>query len=449
MLRESAEGEHVIVRDFSRNYRLAARAEGVYIWDDEGRRYLDGSAGSSSVVNIGHGVAEVAEAMAEQARTLAFAPMHMFTHRPIIELTDLLAEISPGTLNKAWLVSGGSEATENAVKLARQYHLERGNGQKHLVISRWEAYHGATLGSLAFGGHTFRRRKYVPLAQNHPHIPPAYRYRCEYCSGLADCTLQCATALEREIRRQGAENVAAFIAEPVVAAALGAVPAPAGYFEAIREICDRYDVLFIADEVITGFGRTGRMWGIDHYGVEPDLIAMAKGMSGGYAPLGGVLAKEAVVYELERGRSNFVAGHTYVGHPVTAAAGVAAITYLLAHELVENARIQGERLRSGLEALKERHPLVGDVRCIGLMAGFELVADRATKRPFSAEQRVAMRVGDAALDRGLITYPLQGCVDGVEGDMHLVTPPLTITSEQVDELVGILDEALAAVESEL
>ena len=176
---------------------------------------------------------------------------------------------------------------------------------------------------------------------------------------------------------------------------------------------------------------------------------MAKGMSGGYAPLGGVLAKEAVVYELERGRSNFVAGHTYVGHPVTAAAGVAAITYLLTHELVENARIQGERLLSGLGALKERHPLVGDVRCIGLMAGFELVADRATKRPFSAEQRVAMRVGDAALDRGLITYPLQGCVDGVEGDMHLVTPPLTITSEQVDELVGILDEALAAVESEL
>ena len=449
MPRESAEGKHVIVRDFARRYRLAVRAEGVYVWDDEGNRYLDGSAGSSSVVNIGHGVAEVAEAMAEQARTLAYAPMHLFTHRPVIELTDLLAEISPGTLNKAWLVSGGSEATENAVKLARQYHLERGNGQKQLVISRWEAYHGATLGALGYGGHTFRRRKYVPLAQNHPHIPPAYRYRCEFCADRADCSLQCASALEKEIRRQGAENVAAFIAEPVVAAALGGVPAPAGYFQAIREICDRYDVLFITDEVITGFGRTGRMWGIDHWDVEPDLIAMAKGMSGGYVPLGGVLARDAVVWELERGQSNFVAGHTYVGHPVTSAAGVAAIRYLLEHELVENARIQGERLLAGLQGLQERHKIVGDVRGLGLIAGFELVQDRVTRRPFPPELRVAARLGEAALERGLITYPLQGCVDGVEGDMHLVTPPLTITAEEVDELVASLDGALAVVAAEL
>ncbi len=449
MLRENAEGKHVIARDFSRQYRLAERAEGVYVWDEHGNRYLDGSAGSSSVVNIGHGVAEVAEAMAEQARTLAFAPMHMFTHRPIIELTDLLAEISPGTLNKAWLVSGGSEATENAVKLARQYHLERGNGQKHLVVTRWEGYHGATLGALGFGGHTFRRRKYVSMVQNHPHVPPAYRYRCEFCSDRSNCTLQCATALEREIRRQGAENVAAFMAEPVVAAALGAVPAPAGYFEEIREICDRYDVLIIADEVITGFGRTGRMWGIDHSGVEPDLIAMAKGMSGGYVPLGGVLAKEAVVHELERGRSNFVAGHTYVGHPVTAAAGVAAIRYLLEHELVENSRLQGERLLEGLERLKNGHEIVGDVRGIGLMAGIEFVQDRATKQPFPVEERIGPRVGEAALDRGLITYPLQGCVEGVEGDMHLITPPLTISTAQVDELVAILDAAIGVVEAEL
>jgi len=446
---ESAEGKHVIVRDFGRSYRLAERAEGVYVWDDRGQRYLDGSAGSSSVVNIGHGVAEVADAMAAQARSLAFAPMHMFTHRRIIELTDLLAEISPGTLNKCWLVSGGSEATENAVKLARQYHLERGNAQKQLVIARWEAYHGATLAALGFGGHTYRRRKYLPLLQNQAHIPPAYRYRCEFCARASACTLQCATALEREIRRQGPENVAAFIAEPVVAAALAAVPAPPGYFEAIRDICDRHDVLLIADEVITGFGRTGRMWGIDHSGVEPDLIATAKGMSGGYAPLGGVLAKESVVAELERSRSNFVAGHTYVGHPVTCAAGVAALRYLLAHDLVENARVQGERLLAGLAQLAERHEIVGDVRGVGLMAGVEFVEDRTSKRPFPVGARVGPRIGDAALDRGLITYPLQGCVDGVEGDMHMLTPPLTITSEQVDELVSALDEAIAAVASEL
>jgi adenosylmethionine-8-amino-7-oxononanoate aminotransferase len=449
VLRESADGKHVIVRDFSRRYRLAERGEGVYVWDDAGNRYLDSSAGSSAVVAIGHGVAEVAEAMAEQARTLAFAPMHMFTHRPIIELTDLLAELAPGTLNKVWLVSGGSEATENAVKLARQYHLERGSGTKHLVISRWEAYHGATLAALGFGGHTFRRRKYLPLVQNQPHIPPAYRYRCEYCQDRPACTLRCAHALEKEIRRQGADNVAAFIVEPVVAAALGAVPAPEGYFQAIRDICDRYDVLLISDEVITGFGRTGRMWGIDHWAVEPDLIATAKGMSGGYAPLGGVIARDEIVAALERNRSNFVAGHTYVGHPVTAAAGVAALRYLLAHDLVENARIQGERLLTRLGELLDGHPIVGDVRGLGLMAGVEFVGDRATKAPFPASDRVVYRIADAALDRGLITYPLQGCVDGVEGDMIKITPPLCIRADEVDELVAILDDAIEAVEADL
>jgi adenosylmethionine-8-amino-7-oxononanoate aminotransferase len=449
MLRESAEGKHVIARDFSRRYRLAERGEGIYVWDDEGNRYIDSSAGSSAVVAIGHGVAEVAEAMADQARKLAFAPMHMFTHRPIIELTDLLAELAPGTLNKVWLVSGGSEATENAVKLARQYHLERGNATKQLVISRWEAFHGATLGALGFGGHTFRRRRYLPLLQNQPHIPPAYRYRCEFCGDRPACTLQCARALEKEIRRQGAENVAAFIVEPVVAAALGAVPAPEGYFQSIRETCDRYDVLLIADEVITGFGRTGRMWGIEHWGVEPDLIATAKGMSGGYVPLGGVIAKEEIVATLERNRSNFVAGHTYVGHPVAAAAGVAALRYLLEHDLVENSRIQGERLLRRLRELLDRHSIVGDVRGLGLMAGVEFVRERATKEPFPAAERVVYRIADAALDRGLITYPLQGCVDGVEGDMIKITPPLCISADQVDELVALLGESIAAVEREL
>jgi adenosylmethionine-8-amino-7-oxononanoate aminotransferase len=449
MLTERTEGEHVLVRDFSRRYRMAERGEGIYVWDVEGNRYIDGSAGTSAVVSIGHGVAEIADAMAEQARRLAFAPMHMFTHRPIIELADLLAEIAPGTLNKVWLVSGGSEATENAIKLARQYQVERGLPSKHLVISRWESFHGATIAALGYGGHTFRRRKYLPLLQSSPHIPPAYRYRCEYCAERPACTLRCADALEREIRRQGAENVAAFIAEPVVGAALAAVPAPPGYFERIREICDAYDVLFVADEVMTGFGRTGTMFGIEHWGVEPDLIATAKGISGGYAPLGAVIARDEIVAELEAKPSNFVAGHTFIGNPLTAATGLAVLRYLLRHELVENARVQGERLLARLGELRERHPIVGDVRGLGLMAAIELVADRDTKRPFDVAGRVSWRIGDAALDRGLITYPLQGCIDGVEGDMVKLTPPLCITGEQVDELAAILDDALTAVEAAL
>jgi adenosylmethionine-8-amino-7-oxononanoate aminotransferase len=387
--------------------------------------------------------------MAEQARTLAFAPMHMFTHQPIIDLTDLLARLAPGSLNKVWLVSGGSEATENAVKLARQYQLERGLASKHLVISRWESFHGATIAALGYGGHTFRRRPYLPMLQNGPHIPPAYRYRCDYCQGRPACTLQCAGALEKEIRRQGPENVAAFIAEPVVAAALAAVPAPDGYFDAIRDICDRYDVLFIADEVMTGFGRIGTMFGIEHWGVEPDLIAAAKGISSGYAPLGAVIARDEIVETLERRRSNFVAGHTYVGNPLSAATALAVLRYLEDHDLVENSRLQGEYLLRGLQGVMERRAIVGDVRGLGLMCGLEFVRKRETKQPFPVGERISWRIGDVALERGLITYPLQGCVDGVEGDMIKLTPPLCITRGQVDDLLEILEEAIAAVEAEL
>src|SRR5438067_9354608 len=317
------EGRHVLVRDFRRRYIVADHAEGVYVWDEDGKRYLDGSAGSSAVVSIGHGVAEIADVMAEQAKRLAYAPMHMFTHRPIIELADLIAELAPGSLNKVWFVSGGSEATENAVKLARQYHMENGKGTKFIVISRWQSFHGNTFGAMGYGGHTFRRRRYLPMVQNAPHIPPAYRYRCDYCADRPACTLKCADALEKEVRRQGPDNVAAFIAEPVVGAALGAVPAPDGYFQRIREICDKYDVLFIADEVMTGFGRTGTNFGINHWGVVPDLIATAKGVSGGYTPLGAVIATDELVEVLECNAANFVAGHTYTGNPLSSAVGLA------------------------------------------------------------------------------------------------------------------------------
>ena len=445
----SGEGDHVIARDFARHYLLAERAEGIYIWDENGKRYIDGSGGSSAVVSIGHGVAEIADAMAAQARTLAFAPMHMFTHRTVIALAEEVARLAPGSLGKVWFVSGGSEATENAVKLARQVQMERGFPQRSIVISRWQSFHGATFGALGFGGHTARRRRYIPLFQTSPHIPAAYHYRCDFCAGEGPCTLACAGALEREIRRQGSENVAAFIAEPVVGAALGAVPAPPGYFQEVRRICDEYGVLFIADEVMTGFGRTGKTFGIDHWDVVPDLIATAKGLSGGYAPLGAVIARDEDVDLLERKQSSFVAGHTYVGHPVTTAAGLAVLRYIHEHELVENARTQGERLLAGAQDLMAKHEIVGNVVGLGLMVGLELVSNRQTKRPFPAALKVAAKVGDAALARGLITYPLQGCVDGVEGDMIKLTPPLSIGAEQVDELLALLADALGAVELEL
>ncbi len=449
MARTSVEGRQVIPRDFQRRYLVAERAEGVYVWDEEGKRYLDGSAGSSAVVSIGHGVAEIASVMAEQALSLAYAPMHMFTHRPIWALAEAIAEMAPGSLNCTWFVSGGSEATENAVKLARQYQQERGAATRFQVITRWSSFHGNTFGAMGYSGHTFRRRRYVPMLQNQPHIPPAYRYRCDYCQEKPGCTLQCANALEKEIRRQGQENVAAFIAEPVVGATLGAVPAPDGYFQRIREICDKYGVVFISDEVMTGFGRTGTSFGIDHWGVVPDLIATAKGVSGGYTPLGAVIATDEIVETLARNDANFVAGHTYTGNPLSAAVGLAVLQYMHKHALIENSRVQGERLLQGLEKVMAHHPIVGDVRGKGLMVGLEFVRDRLTKEPFPVGMGIANRIGQAALDRGLISYPLQGCVDGVEGDMLKFTPPMTITADQVDELLATLDEAIGVVEREL
>lgn len=446
---DAAPRRHEIPRDFARRYLLAERAEGVYIYDDEGRRYLDASAGSSAVVSIGHGVKEIADAMAAQAATLAYVSGHVFTHRPVQELAALLAEIAPGDLDRVWFVSGGSEATENAVKLARQYQMEAGRAGRHLVIGRWESFHGATLGALGYGGHTARRQRYMPLLPPAPRIPPAYEYRCEYCRDRGGCTLQCADQLHHEIRRQGPDNIAAFIAEPVVGAALGAVPAPAGYFQRIREICDQHDVLFIADEVMTGFGRTGTMWGIDHWGVVPDMIATAKGMSGGYVPLGAVIASQRIVDVLEARSSNIVSGHTFVGHPLTTAVGLAVMRYLLAHDLVENARVQGAYMLERLQEVMGRQRIIGDVRGIGLMAGVELVADRETRAPFPASLRVGPRVGDAALADGLVVYALQGCVDGVEGDMIKLTPPLSITRDEVDELIERFERALARVAAEL
>ncbi len=446
--RQSYLGASVIFRDLGREYPLIERAEGIYLYDTNGKRYIDGSGGSAVVTSIGHGVQEVIDAAVEQMRKVSYVPMHMFAHRPLLDFADLIASLTPKGLDRVWFVSGGSEATENAVKLARQYHLERGQPSKFKIISRWQSYHGATLGALAYGGHTFRRRKYVPMLHDQPKIPPAYRYRCAFCKDAPACNLECANALERTIRLEGEENVAAFIAEPVVGAALGAVPAPDGYFQRIREICDRYDVLLIADEVMTGFGRTGVMFAMNHWNVVPDIVTVAKGISGGYTPLGAVIVRSAIVEQFERNRSNFVGGHTYVGNPLSCAVGLAVVRYLVEHDLATKARENGKYMLARFEELRS-HPIVGDVRGQGLMVGLEFVRDRATKEPFPPEQRIAARIGLEALDRGLVTYPGTGSVDGVLGDHMLFGPPLIITRAQIDDLVAILDQAITAVERQV
>jgi len=444
------ERTRVIYRDLHTAYPTVVRGEGIYLFDSESKRYIDGSGGSAAVTAIGHGVQEVVDVIAAQARRLAFAPAHAFSTDAIEECARMVVEeFAPDGLERVWFVSGGSEATENAVKIAIQYHRDRGNGTKHLIIGRWGSFHGATMASLGIGGNAGRRRKYAPALMHAEHIAACNPYRCMATSNCPRCDLSCARQLEYVINQAGSENVAAFIAEPVVGATLGAVPATPGYFQEIRDTCDRYDVLFIADEVMTGFGRTGEKFGIDHWGVKPDLIACAKGIAGGYAPLGAVITTPEIVGEV-RGRGNsFVIGHTASGNPLSCATGVAVMRYVIENELIANAKDVGGYFLETLRSLAERHPIIGDVRGLGLLVGIELVADRATKLPFNPELGVSKQIGSATMERGLVSYPLQGTVDGVAGDHLLYTPPLTISRSQIDELAGILDSSLSAVAESL
>ena len=319
------ENNTLIVRDFKKKFRMIDRGEGIYVFDTRGKRYIDGTSGSASVSNIGHGVQEVIDAINVQINKLAYTPSHYFANPASWELADLIASITPEGLNQVWLVSDGSEATEAAVKFARQYQQELGHPTKSLIISRWQSYHGATLAALGYSGHTYRRKKFYSMYENFPHIPPAYCYRCYFGQKYPECGIRCAWALDQEIKQQGPQNVAAFIAEPLVGSALGAVPPVDEYFAIIREICDHHEVVFIADEVMTGFGRTGKMFAMQHWNIKPDIITCAKGISGGYVPLGAAILDEKIINLMRANNSNPVSGHTYGSHHVIAGAAVAVI----------------------------------------------------------------------------------------------------------------------------
>lgn len=439
--------DRLFPRDVSRRYTTLVRGEGVYVFDQDGNRYLDAMAGVA-VVNIGHGVAEIADAMAKQARALAFSHGHTFSNLPMIHLANQIAHLAPGPLNSVYFVSGGSEATETAIKLARQYHLERGAKSKYLVIGRWQSYHGNTLGALSASGMVGRRRKYAPLLLDFPHIVPPYCYRCPLGETYPDCGIACADDLARAILQHGAENVAAFIAEPVTGAAGGAVVPPDEYFPRIREICDRYDVLFIADEVITGFGRTGRNFAVDHWSVVPDMITTAKGMASGYASLGAVIVHEKIRAVFEDKQSPFVHGFTYGGNPLACAVGSAVLDVVERDHLIQRSAEMGAYFFAAAERLRV-HPTIGDIRGRGLMMGIELVQDRESKTPFASEQRIAERLGAIALRRGVYIYPGSGCVDGVLGDHVLICPAFIINEQQIDQVFEVLDQSLTELEETL
>jgi adenosylmethionine-8-amino-7-oxononanoate aminotransferase len=422
-------------------YPEIVSGEGVYLYDREGRRYLDGS-GGAIVVNVGHGVPEIAAAIGEQARRLAYVHGTEFTSKPMEELAAELAPRAPVDDARLYLVAGGSEATETAIKLARQYQMARGESGRHKIIFRWPSYHGSTLGALAISGRPILRRPFAPLLRDMPGIPAPYVYRCALPGCGPACSLECCGALETTIKTEGPDTVAAFIAEPVVGASGGVIVPPPDYYRIVRDICDSHGVLFIADEVMTGMGRTGTWFGIEHWRVRPDVITTGKGLTSGYLPGGALLVKGEIVDALAAA-GGFHHGFTYSHHPVVAAAALAVVRYLERHGLIDRARTLGAHLHERLQGLRDI-PAVGDVRAFGLMGAVELVQDRGSKAPYPAHARMAEAVQAEALRRGLVVYASGGQVDGA-GDLLMVGPPLVIERQQIDELASVLGEAITAV----
>ncbi len=447
----SKPNERAVQRRWDWDYPIIARADGIYLWDTNGKRYIDGSGGSSVVTSVGHGVVEIPAAMLEQAEDYSFYPARVFSNARLLELADLLAGIAPGELRddcKVWMTVTGSESTDDAARLARQYWVERGELQKHIIIGRWQAFHGDNIFSVSMSGLTVRRRMYTPMFRDMPKIPPAFCYRCYFEGTYPECGLRCARALEDSICQAGHENVAAFIAEPIVGSALAAAPAPDGYFQIIRQICDKYDVLFIADEVMTALGRTGRMWGIEHWDVTPDIIALSKSLTCGYFPVAAVIARDEIWETLRRGDGHFRAGHTMNASAVGMAAAIATISYVREHGLVENARVVGDYFLEQLRSLLE-YSTIGDVRGKGMLVGFEFVADKDSKAPFDPALSISRAFSALTFERGLVTYPCSGTVRGVAGDTILMAPPLITTKAQIDEIVAILHDSMAAFEEQV
>jgi len=435
---------HVFPRHTKNMPPLALSGEGCYLLDASGKRYFDGS-GGAAVSCLGHGDPEVIEAVKTQVEKLAFAHTGFFTSEPAEKLADLLIANAPGELDRVLFVSGGSEANEAAIKLARQYFVEKGETNRRFLIARRQSYHGNTLGALAVGGNQWRRKQFSPLLVDVSHISPCFEYADRNPEeSTFDYGQRVAQELEDEILRLGTDSVIAFLAEPVVGATAGAVPAVEGYFTRIREICDRYGVLLILDEVMCGMGRTGHLFACEADKVTPDIVCIAKGLGAGYQPIGAMLCSSEIYRTIEEGSGFFQHGHTYLGHPVATAAGCAVLEAILSRDLVSRVRTMGERFDKALKDQFSDHAHVGDIRGRGLFRGIELVADKVSKSPFAPEKRLAAGIKKAAFEQGLICYPMSGTRDGVNGDHILLAPPFIIEDDQIDEVVTKLDTAISS-----
>ena len=439
--------DHIFHRTFKKKWQQIDRGEGIYLFDTEGQRYIDACAGVH-VVSIGHGVKEIADVMREQASRICFT-YSRFLSRPQIDLAEKIADLTPKGLSKVFFVSGGSEATESAMKMARKYHIETGNPKKYKVISRWQSWHGNTIGALSMSGRTAWREDYVPYLLDFPHIPPPYCYRCPYGETYPDCHLSCADELERVIRQEGSEYISAFIAEPILGTSAAGVTPPPDYYPTIREICDRHNVVMIVDEVVTGFGRTGVNFAIEHWDVIPDIMTTGKGLSSGYTPIAATIAHEKIYDAIYEKSTAFVHGHTYGGNPLSCAVALAVQNYIEKHDLVSQCADMGNLM---LEKLMPFHelPIVGAVRGKGLLIGIEFVADKEKRTPFDVSKGVTSMVVDRAFEKGILIMPgAPGLIDGVAGDHVAISPPFTITESEVLQIVDVLKETIEEVSASL
>ena len=439
---------HILHRRMDWTPPMAVKGEGVYIVDAEGKRYLDAS-GGAAVSCLGHSHPKVVEAIKRQVDDIAFAHTAFFTTKVAEELADRLVKTSAAGLDYVYFVSGGSEAVEAALKLARQYYVEQGKPGRRHVIARWQSYHGDTLGALSVGGNRRRREQFEPMLIETHHISPCFAYRFRRDDESEDIYGQrAADELEAKIRELGPETVAAFIAEPVVGATSGAVTATPGYFARIREICDRHGVLLILDEVMCGMGRTGSLFAFEQEGVSPDLLCIAKGLGAGYQPIGAVLLSEAIYGAIRDGTGLLRHGHTYLGHPIACAAALAVQKAIEEEDLLARVRGMGEFFNRALIERFGNHRHVGDIRGRGLFRAIELVADRARKEPFDPAFELHQRIKREAMDLGLICYPGGGTIDGKHGDHVLLAPPFIVGEADVADIVERLDAAVsAAIES--
>jgi adenosylmethionine-8-amino-7-oxononanoate aminotransferase len=435
---------HILHRNIGSKLPVAVGGKGINLIDADGRTYIDAS-GGAAVSCLGHGHPNVIAALHSQLDAIAYAHTSFFTTEVAERLADRLVKDAPGNLDHVYLVSGGSEAIEAALKMARQYFVEKGEPQRRHIIARRQSYHGNTLGALAAGGNESRRRQFKPLLIETHHIDPCYAYRLQRVGETdQDYAARSAQSLEDQILTLGADSVIAFIAETVVGATAGAVPPVADYLKRVRQICDRYGVLLILDEVMCGMGRTGRLYACEEDGVVPDLVTIAKGLGGGYQPTGAVLLGSHIFEAFRQGSGYFQHGHTFMGHPMAAAAALAVQETIHRDGLLANVVAMGELLDLRLRERLSTHAHVGDIRGRGLFRGVELVADRGTKVPFDPSYKLHVRIKTEAMARGLMVYPMGGTIDGLMGDHVLIAPPFIVNRAQIDTIVDRLGDAIDA-----